>query len=122
MQVHSGVPKTICHIDDVLVFAETHDEHLELLDKVFTAFEGTGDKRNNDQCQYFTNSVDNLGHVFSSEEARPTLLQIQAILEVLVPQPFKKFKLLLDCVPITVYLYKISLVHLRLRTYYSSET
>lgn len=41
LQVVSGVPNTICYMDDVLVFAKTHDEHLDVLESIFTALNGT---------------------------------------------------------------------------------
>lgn len=45
-QVLSGVSNTICYISDVLVLTKTHDEHLNVIDKVFIAVPGTGVKIN----------------------------------------------------------------------------
>lgn len=60
--------------DDVLVFFKTQDENLNMLEKGIYS-------------QYFTNSVEFLGHAFSNEGAQLNLLKVRAILEA--PLSFK---------------------------------
>ena len=89
-QVLSGVPNTICYMDDVLVLTKTQNEHLDALDKVFTALQGAGVKLNSGKSCYFTSSVEYLGHVLSNEGARPNPLKVQAILEAPCPSNVKE--------------------------------
>lgn len=58
---------------DVLVLTEKHDEHLEVMEKVFTDIEGAGVEINIAKCQYFTTTLQYLGRVLSNEGALQTL-------------------------------------------------
>lgn len=68
-------------MDDVLVLAKTHDEHLDVIEKVFTALEGSVVQIKYAKSQYFTKSVGFLGHVLSNERAQPNLQKVRVILE-----------------------------------------
>lgn len=46
-QVLSCLSNAICSMDDVLVLRKTHNNHLDVLEKVFTALEDAGVKIHN---------------------------------------------------------------------------
>jgi hypothetical protein len=89
-QILSGVPQTICYMDDVLVLTRTYQEHVLVLEKVFEALQGAGVKINNDKCKYFTDSVEYLGHLFTSRGARPNPEKVRAILDAPCPSNVKE--------------------------------
>lgn len=102
-------------MEDVLVLSKTHDEHLEMLDKVFTALEGAGIKINNDKCLHFTNNVEYLALVLSNEGARPNPMNVKEILEAPCFSNVKEFQSFVGS-------YQISVVHLRFCTLNSRKT
>jgi len=57
----------IIYLDDLLVFSQTFEEHLQHLDYVFTTIKKHGLKLKPSKCQLFRDEVPYLGHVISAE-------------------------------------------------------
>ena len=55
------------YLDDVLVFSDSFEEHLERLDKVFERLERHGVKLKGTKCKLFQKAVSHLGHIVSEK-------------------------------------------------------
>ena len=62
----------ICHIylDDVVVFSETYEQHLERLEQVFLKIKEAGLKLSPKKCKFFQSEVKYVGHIVSAEGIR----------------------------------------------------
>ena len=60
---------TICiiYLDDLIIFSNTFDEHMERLDKVFTKLKECNLKLAPEKCSFFKEKVTFLGHVVSKD-------------------------------------------------------
>jgi len=75
----------IVYLDDIIVFSEAIDEHLKLLDNIFTRLENVGIKLRRDKCQLARLEVEYLGHTISFNEVRPAPAKLLAVKEF--PEP-----------------------------------
>ena len=84
----AGLQWTICliYLDDVIVFSQTFDEHVERLTQVFQRFRDAGLKLKPDKCHFFEKEVTFLGHLLSAEGVLPDPKNIKKILEWPVPE------------------------------------
>lgn len=57
----------VLYLDDILVFSQTWEEHLDRLDTVFGRLEKNGLKLNGAKCKLLQQSVSHLGHVISGD-------------------------------------------------------
>ena len=82
----------INYLDDVIVYTETFEEHLKLLDQIFKSFAEYGIKLRPKKCHFAQTSVQYLGHVISHNEVRPSPEKIAAIQSFPVPTTSRKVK------------------------------
>ena len=59
--------KCLVFLDDILIFSQTFDEHLDRLTAVFQRLEQHNLKLKAKKCQFFQNSVSYLGHIVSEK-------------------------------------------------------
>lgn len=69
----------LVYLDDVSVFADSFDVHLERLEAVLSALQAAGLKLNPKKCSFVTNSMLNLGHIIDGEGIRPDRQKLMAI-------------------------------------------
>lgn len=55
------------YLDDILIYSESYEEHLQHLRLVFDRLENYGLKINSKKCQFFRKRVKYLGHILSDE-------------------------------------------------------
>ena len=60
-----NLKECLIFLDDILVFSETFEEHLERLEAVFSRLRQNGLKLKPSKCEFFKTSVKYLGHVVS---------------------------------------------------------
>lgn len=60
-----GLPGVVCHMDDILVFAPTKEEHNKRLRAVLDALQRSGLTLNKEKCIFSTQQVTFLGHQIS---------------------------------------------------------
>ena len=82
----------INYLDDIIIYTNTFEEHLQLLDKVFTLLAEYGIKLRPKKCHFAQESVQYLGHVVSLNEVRPSPEKIEAIKSFPVPTSKKNVK------------------------------
>ncbi len=74
------------YVDDVLVFSETLEEHLEHLRRVFERLRKAGLKLKPAKCHFLRKCVEYLGHLITPEGLKPNPRQIEAVVAFPVPQ------------------------------------
>ena len=72
-------------IDDVLVFSDTMDEHIEHLRQIFQRLRRYNLKLHPGKCKFARPSVEYLGHVISAAGIAPNPAKVQAVQEFPVP-------------------------------------
>ena len=83
-RIFSDVTNVIVYQDDILVMTSTLSDHCRVLDDVLSRLCNAGVKLNAKKCQFFTDSVTYLGHVFSKDGVRPTN-KVDAIMNAPTP-------------------------------------
>ena len=84
-QMLSGLPGTVCMMDDVLVFGDKqeHDERLRI---VLKRIQDSGMTLNPEKCEFSRNRVKFLGHVLDGTGIHPDPDKIQGIAETATPK------------------------------------
>ena len=62
---------TFTHLDNVLIFSKSLEEHLEHLNAVFSRFKTAGLKIKLSRCQFFKTQLHYLGHKISGDGLEP---------------------------------------------------
>ncbi|CAN2387827.1 Reverse transcriptase (RNA-dependent DNA polymerase), partial [Pristimantis euphronides] len=75
----------LIYLDDVVVFGETFEDHLQRLRQVLQRLRDHGLKIKPKKCQLFRRRIEYLGHVITPEGVQPAVSKIEAIQEW--PQP-----------------------------------
>ena len=76
----------LVYIDDLLIFSKTAEEHLEILDKVWTQLRKYKMTLSARKCFLFQDKVKYLGHEITAEGVKVDAEKIRAIKEVGIPQ------------------------------------
>ena len=76
--------------DDILITAESEQEHLNVLDEVFTRLEQWGVRVNLAKCSFAQTSVEYLGHRLDAEGVHPTSEKLKAIIGAQKPRDVKQ--------------------------------
>ena len=78
--VLTGLSKfAFMYLDDILVYSETHDDHLQHLNTVFERFQKAGLKIKLSKCQFFKTHLHYLGHRISAKGLEPLAEKLKAI-------------------------------------------
>ena len=75
----SGVPGTVCYIDDILVTGKDTEEHLSNLEEVFRRLANEGVTVKNSKCSYLENKVEYLGHIIDNKGIHADPNKVEAI-------------------------------------------
>ena len=74
------------YLDDVIVYSETPEEHLERLSAVFKRLAAAGLKLKPSKCKFFQSELDYLGHHISEEGVSTDPKKVEAVLDWPVPK------------------------------------
>jgi hypothetical protein len=66
-------------IDDIIIFADTWEEHQKILEEVLHRIKAAGLKLKGTKCQFGRESVQFLGHIVSARGIHPNPYKVQAI-------------------------------------------
>ena len=69
----------LCYVDDVLIFSETFEQHMEDLANVLERFAKVGIQLRASKCAICKLSFEWLGHIVSAEGVAPTPRLIEAV-------------------------------------------
>ena len=84
-QLLSGIPKTQCIIDDIIVTGETDDEHLRNLEMVLQRLLDAGLRAHPPKTRFFDAKTEYCGHAVSADGLHKLLAKVDAIRDT--PQP-----------------------------------
>ena len=85
-RILEGLKGVICHMDDVLVFGATMEEHDANLLAVLKRLEEAGATLNSRKCKFRQPRVNFLGHLLDKEGIRADPSKVQAVLQMETPQ------------------------------------
>jgi hypothetical protein len=68
-----------CFIDDLLVYSNTFNEHIDHLEKIFIALDNAGLRLNKDKSHFIQEKVTFLGHTITADGNKPDLHNLQKI-------------------------------------------
>ena len=84
-QVLSGLNHFIfTYLDDVLIFSNSWEEHLEHLEIVFNGFKSASLEIKLSKCQFFKKQLHYLGHKISAEGLEPLPEKLKAIMNLVL--------------------------------------
>ena len=76
-----GIPGVIAYLDDILVAAETEEEHLQRLEMVFEHLEKAGLWVRESKCEFMVTSVYCLGHQIDEDGLHPLPHKVQVVVQ-----------------------------------------
>ena len=79
-------------IDDIIIFSETWENHLEHIKVVLGALHCAGLTVNPRKCEFGSKQIEFLGHLIGNSQELPTPEKVQAILNIPVPVKKKKVR------------------------------
>ena len=82
----------LCYLDDVLIYTETFEQHLEVLNDVFRRFRNAGLKLGPRKCVFATQSCIFLGHQISKDGIHPPPNRVDALLKIPPPKNQKELR------------------------------
>ncbi len=74
------------YLDDVIVYSETFEDHLEHLNEVFDRLEVAGLKLNPEKCSFVKSKLEFLGHIVSDKGIQTDPAKVQKVKDFPVPQ------------------------------------
>ena len=85
-KILSELPGVLCHMDDVLIFGGTQQEHDERLHKVLQKLQSAGATLNREKCEFNKKQLSFLGHIVNEHGVSPDPLKTAAILNMDKPK------------------------------------
>ncbi len=85
-QVLEGLPGQACHLDDILIFGRTQEEHDRNLEAGLSRLRGAGVTLNKEKCVLSKRSVKFLGHIIMSDGIKADPVKVTAIQEMAEPK------------------------------------
>ena len=79
-------PFILVYLDDVLIFSNDLDGHIEHIDKVLTLLEENAIRLRLSKCFFAKKELEYLGHMVSGEGLKPTDSKIKAVTEWPTPK------------------------------------
>jgi len=81
----------VIYIDDILIYSNTFDEHLRLVEAVMTRLRAYGLTLSKSKCRWFRRSIEFLGHVIDATGVRTNPKKVEAITQF--PRPENRTQL-----------------------------
>ena len=88
----------IAHLDDIIIFSKTEEEHLQHLEIIFERLHEAGLKLKRSQCSFMKMHIEYLGHLISEKGIEPMPDKLSAIKEMPAPRNPKEIKQFLGLV------------------------
>ena len=89
-------PFVLVYLDDVLIFSNDLDEHIEHVDKVLTLLDENSVRLRLSKCFFAKKELEYLGHMVSEEGLKPTDSKIKAVTEWPTPKSVQNVQQWLD--------------------------
>ena len=82
----------VAYLDDILVFSNTFEEHLHILNEVFRALKNANLKLNPSKCKFATNFCEFLGFNLSERGIQPSQSHVEALKSYPAPKNIKEVR------------------------------
>ena len=82
----AGVEKCFVYMDDILVFSENEEEHLQIIETIFKKWEDAAMTISLKKCQFGKDQIDFLGYSVTAEGIQPLKKKIDSIASYPVPK------------------------------------
>ncbi|KXJ11143.1 Transposon Tf2-9 polyprotein [Exaiptasia diaphana] len=79
-EILSGLPGTLCLIDDTLIYVRTQQEHDERLNTALERIRAAGLTLNKEKCKFSQSQITFLGQVIDANGVRPDPSKVKAII------------------------------------------
>lgn len=80
------------YLDDVLIGGATFEEHISNLQAVFSRLQEHGLKLNSEKCKFLQKEAHYLGHILSKEGIRPSVRNVEAVLNMPAPTTVRQVR------------------------------
>jgi hypothetical protein len=92
--VLTGLQGNACfvYLDDIVIYAQTLEEHKQKLNKIFKCIRETGLSLQPDKCKFFKRELIYLGHIILNKGVKSNPEKIKAIEQYPVPKNKKQIK------------------------------
>lgn len=97
-KILQGIPNVQTYIDDILIWAESDEELLEIIKTVLERLVQHNVKINAEKCKWFVSHVKYLGHILSEAGVSPNPEKVEAIRAVPVPKSKTQLKAFLGII------------------------
>ena len=85
-QILAGQDGALCHMDDVLIFGNTQQEHDRQLHSALSKIQKAGLTLNADKCEFNKSEISFLGHVINHQGISPNPQKTDAVLSIDKPR------------------------------------
>ena len=86
------------YLDDVIVFSNTLEEHIDHLNKIFSLFKKVNLRLKQKKCVFATTSIEYLGHIVKKGQILPVVSKVKAIDNAKPPSNVKELQQFLGIV------------------------
>ena len=91
-QILSGLDGIVCHIDDVLIYGSTQQEHHTRLHAALSRLQAAGVTLNADKCLFSQTSIKFLRHVIDKHGVHPDPERVAAVQRVTAPKEISQLR------------------------------
>ena len=84
--LHEFLEWVICYFDDIVLFSNSWEEHIDLINKVCTIIKKAGFKVNPNKCNWAKQEVEFLGYLITPNGLKPLWSKFNAILVMKKPE------------------------------------
>ena len=88
--LHEFLEWVICYFNDIALFSDSWEEHIDLINKVRTIIKKAGFKVNPNKCDWAKQEVEFLGYLITPNGLKPLWSKIIAILAMKKPGNLKQ--------------------------------
>ena len=96
--VLQGLPKVICYLDDILISANTPEEHLDNVKQVLQRLEQYGIRARKTKCAFMCTAVEYLGHRIDSKGLHTLESKVTAVVDAPHPRDVQELRSFLGLV------------------------
>ena len=82
----------VVYLDDVIMFSQSLEAHLEHLTKVFDCLQAANLKLNPKKCKFMSVEVEYLGHIVTPQGLKPNKKNLDAVKEFPIPTNVKHLR------------------------------
>ena len=97
-QVVKGLSFAIAYLDDIIIFSDNEEQHLEHLEIIFERLRRFNLKLKFSKCDFFKSQIEYLGHLITPYGIRPIPGKLRAIQDMPAPRTVKQVKQFLGLV------------------------